>query len=98
MWEALYETLAQADSFHQLLNALLCFPSLCEFECFERLTDYLSHSHPGIERGVRILENYLQVTTVFAHFPLRKLCQILIAIKHLAGGWFDKTENCSTQS
>src|SRR5258705_9183232 len=93
MREPLDEAFAQADSLQKFLHPLLRFPALCQFECFERFANDLPDSHPGIERGVRILKYYLEMPAMLAHFPLRKVCEVLISIKHLPRRWLGETKN-----
>src|ERR1700754_4339372 len=88
---------AQTNCFEQFLHALLRFPSSRQPKRLERFADNLANRHARVERRIRILKDYLEMTALFTQLSLRKAGEILKAIEHLTGSRFSQTQNRASQ-
>ena len=62
-----FQPLRQADQFHQFIYALVdCLLALYDAGDFQRFGNQLGDAHAGIQRGVRILEDHLDLVAVAA--------------------------------
>ena len=66
-------------------------------ERLDRLADDLAHSHARIQRGIGILENNLQVTTLGTHRRVREMSEILAAEQNLARRRLRKAQDRTAQ-
>ena len=58
----------------------------------QRLPYYVAHLHPGIQRGIRILEHDLHLTTNFAQLSFTQRQYIAPLKLNLAGGRLNQSQ------
>ena len=87
----------EADGLHDVADTIFSFGSTGHPEVFHWLRDDLSNVHSRIERGIRILEDHLQVTTLPSHVTGVKARQINIFESNLPAGDIGQAQQGSSE-
>ena len=88
-----HEARGEADFFHQRTH-LMGEVGPGDFAVrLQRLGERGVHSHPRVQRRVRILKNHLEIRAGFAEFPAGEFGQVFPAEDHAALGGLDELQD-----